>query len=79
MSVEIIFLFIADNVTHPSEEENVVRSERREESKLKKRYRFAPQRKRNKSIQATFWMLKKENVISTELLERKGKIIKRVG
>lgn len=40
---------------------------------------FAPQRKRNKSIQATFWMLKKENVISTELLERKGEIIKRVG
>lgn len=34
--------------------------------------------KRNRSIQATFWMLKPENVISVELLERKGEVVKRI-
>ncbi len=33
--------------------------------------------KRNRSIQATFWVLKPENVISVEFLERKGKVVKR--
>ncbi len=33
--------------------------------------------KRNRSIQATFWMLKPENVISVEFLERKGEVVKR--
>ena len=32
--------------------------------------------KRNRSIQATFWMLKPENVISVEFLERKGEVVK---
>ena len=32
--------------------------------------------KRNRSIQATFWMLKPENVISVEFLERKGNDVK---
>ena len=32
--------------------------------------------KRNRSIQATFWMLKTENVISVEFLERKGEVVK---
>lgn len=32
--------------------------------------------KRNRSIQATFWMLKPENVISVEFLEKNGKVIK---
>lgn len=34
--------------------------------------------KRNRSIQATFWMLKPENVFSVEFLERKGKVVKRI-
>ena len=34
--------------------------------------------KRNRSIQATFWMLKPENVISVEFLERKDKVVKRI-
>ena len=34
--------------------------------------------KRNRSIQATFWMLKPDNVISVEFLERKGEVVKRV-
>ena len=34
--------------------------------------------KRNRSIQATFWMLKPENVISVEFLERKGEVVKRI-
>ena len=33
--------------------------------------------KRNRSIQATFWMLKPENVFSVEFLERKGNVVKR--
>ena len=32
--------------------------------------------KRNRSIQATFWMLKPKNVISVEFLERKGEVVK---
>ena len=34
--------------------------------------------KRNRSIQATFWMLKPEYIISVEFLERKGNVIKRI-
>lgn len=34
--------------------------------------------KRNRSIQATFWMLKPEHIISVELLERKENVIKRI-
>ena len=34
--------------------------------------------KRNRSIQATFWMLKPDNVISVEFLERKGEVVKRI-
>lgn len=34
--------------------------------------------KRNRSIQATFWSLAVENVISVEFLERKGDIIKQL-
>lgn len=34
--------------------------------------------KRNRSIQATFWMLKPENVLSVEFLERKGNVVKRI-
>lgn len=34
--------------------------------------------KRNRSIQATFWMLKPESVISVEFLERKGEVVKRI-
>ena len=34
--------------------------------------------KRNRSIQATFWMLKPENVFSVEFLERKGNVVKRI-
>lgn len=34
--------------------------------------------KRNCSIQATFWMLKPENIISVEFLERKGNVVKRI-
>ena len=36
------------------------------------------QHRRNRSIQATFWALKQENIVSVEFLERKGNIIKRV-
>ncbi len=32
--------------------------------------------KRNRSIQATFWMLKKEHIISVEYLDRKENVIK---
>ena len=32
--------------------------------------------KRNRSIQATFWMLKQEHIISVELLKREGDVIK---
>lgn len=32
--------------------------------------------KRNRSIQATFWMLKAEHIITVEFLERKGNVIK---
>ena len=32
--------------------------------------------KRNRSIQATLWILKKEYIISVELLERRGDVIK---
>lgn len=34
--------------------------------------------KRNRSIQATFWMLKPEHIISVEFLERKANVIKRI-
>lgn len=34
--------------------------------------------KRNRSIQATFWMLKPEHIISVEFLERKENVIKRI-
>ena len=34
--------------------------------------------KRNRSIQATFWMLKPENIISVEFLDRKGVVVKRI-
>ena len=34
--------------------------------------------KRNRSIQATFWMLKQEHIISFEFLERKDNVIKRI-
>ena len=34
--------------------------------------------KRNRSIQATFWILKQENVISEEFLERNGEVVKRI-
>ena len=34
--------------------------------------------KRNRSIQATFWMLEPENIISVEFLERKGEVVKRI-
>lgn len=34
--------------------------------------------KRNRSIQATFWMLKPEYIISVEFLERKGDVVKRI-
>lgn len=34
--------------------------------------------KRNRSIQATFWMLKPEHIISVEFLERKGDVVKRI-
>lgn len=34
--------------------------------------------KRNRSIQATFWMLKSEQIISVEFLERKENVIKRI-
>ena len=34
--------------------------------------------KRNRSIQATFWMLNKEHIISVEYLERKENVIKRI-
>ena len=34
--------------------------------------------KRNRSIQATFWMLKLEHIISIEFLERKGNVVKRI-
>ena len=36
------------------------------------------QHRRNRSIQATFWALKQENIVSVEFLERKGNNIKRV-
>ena len=32
--------------------------------------------KRNRSIQATFWMLKSEHIVSVEILERKGEVVK---
>jgi hypothetical protein len=34
--------------------------------------------KRNRSIQATFWALKPEYIISVEFLERKGNVVKQV-
>ena len=34
--------------------------------------------KRNRSIQATFWMLKAEHIINVEFLERKGYVVKRI-
>lgn len=34
--------------------------------------------KRNRSIQATFWALKPENVVSVEFLKRKGNVVKQV-
>ena len=34
--------------------------------------------KRNRSIQATFWMLKPEHIISVEFLERKDRVVKRI-
>lgn len=34
--------------------------------------------KRNRSIQATFWALYPENIVSVEFLERKGDIVKRL-
>ena len=34
--------------------------------------------KRNRSIQATFWALKPEYIISVEFLERKGDVVKQV-
>lgn len=34
--------------------------------------------KRNRCIQATFWALKPENVISVEFLERKGNVVKQI-
>lgn len=34
--------------------------------------------KRNRCIQATFWMLKPEHIISVEFLERKGDVVKRI-
>ena len=34
--------------------------------------------KRNRSIQATFWMLKPEYIISVEFLKRKDKVVKRI-
>jgi len=34
--------------------------------------------KRNRSIQATFWMLKLEHIISVELLDRNGNLIKKL-
>lgn len=33
--------------------------------------------KRNRSIQATFWVLKPEHIVSVEFLERKGNVLKR--
>lgn len=32
--------------------------------------------KRNHSTQATFWMLKPEHIVSIEILERKGEVVK---
>ena len=32
--------------------------------------------KRNRSIQATLWMLKPEHIVSVEILERKGEVVK---
>ena len=34
--------------------------------------------KRNRSIQATFWALKPEHIISVEFLERKGDVVKNI-
>lgn len=34
--------------------------------------------KRNRSIQATFWALYKENIVSVDFLEKKGKFIKQI-
>lgn len=34
--------------------------------------------KRNRSIQATFWALYPENIVSVEFLERKGNVIKQI-
>ena len=34
--------------------------------------------KRNRSIQATFWALYPENIVSVEFLERKGDIVKTI-
>ena len=34
--------------------------------------------RRNLSIQATFWALKPEHVVSVEILEKKGNVIKRI-
>ncbi len=34
--------------------------------------------RRNLSIQATFWLLKPEHIVSVEILEKKGNVIKRI-
>lgn len=34
--------------------------------------------RRNRSIQATFWVLNPEHIISVEFLEKKGDVVKRV-
>lgn len=34
--------------------------------------------RRNRSIQATFWVLKPEHIISVEFLEKKGDVVKRI-
>lgn len=34
--------------------------------------------KRKHSIQTTFWMLKPEHIVSVEILERKGEVVKMV-
>ena len=39
---------------------------------------FGKQHKKNKSIQATFWALREENVVSVEFLESKGDNIKTI-
>lgn len=34
--------------------------------------------KKNRSIQATFWLLKPEHIVSVEILEKKGNVIKQI-